>query len=174
MKNLFLISFILFLSGCSILEQKVDGKTAQEWKIAYQESENKWQGLNEKYTTLEKELDVVNVNLKALSNKEEKRTSKEYIFKKNKECFNLRNGIEKRKPSYTIIKVFYSPLIESCVYHSELSGENGSVSQLKDAFNVSSQNSNVNPKNPISLSSVYAVSRISCEGVTLKFWEDTI
>ena len=38
---------------------------------------------------------------------------------------------------------------------------------------VSSQNSNVNPKNPISLSSVYAVSRISCEGVTLKFWEDT-
>ncbi len=38
---------------------------------------------------------------------------------------------------------------------------------------VSSQNSNVNPKNPISSSSVYAVSRISCEGVTLKFWEDT-
>ena len=41
-----------------------------------------------------------------------------------------------------------------------------------DAF-VSSQNSNVNPKNPISSSSVYAVSHISCEGVTLKFWEDT-
>jgi len=38
---------------------------------------------------------------------------------------------------------------------------------------VSSKNSNVNPKNPISSSSVYAVSRISCEGVTLKFWEDT-
>ena len=52
-------------------------------------------------------------------------------------------------------------------------GKRGLVCRFEEKKTVSSQNSNVNPKNPISSSSVYAVSRISCEGVTLKFWEDT-
>ena len=39
MKNILLISFAFLFSACSIFEQKVDGKTAQEWKILYENQE---------------------------------------------------------------------------------------------------------------------------------------
>ena len=95
MKKLFLIGFVLILTGCS-LSSKVDGKTAEEWKNEYETLLN----------SIEKQ----------------KTEDRDFIFKKNKECFSYKEEIEKNLPNiryagYEMLReIFYSPKTNSCLY----------------------------------------------------------
>lgn len=92
MKNLFLLGFILLLTGCS-LQTKIEGKTAEEWKTKYEQ---------------------------LLNNVETEK--KEDVFNKNKECLSFKNELEEEflRQSYMEVfdSIFYNQKRNTCIYTS--------------------------------------------------------